>query len=580
MGSRDDFFAGGRESISGVQVLFDHVGYEPGARKVLLVEAPVDIEWHAVDVVRLPLGESVVGCAPVFAGAVDGWSRGPWWSLDVSDLREPGRYAIAWSASDRSGQSEGFTVGEGLHGNQLTSDIVHYIKGQRCSGIWDHADRNAPRVGDGARRDVHGGWYDASGDYSKYLSHLSYANYMNPQQTPLVVWVLAHTWHRLRATDAPALLVERIRDEALHGADFLMRMQDPDGFWYVTVFDGWSKVPDQRELCSYRTQVGVKGDDYQAGWRQGGGMAAAALAVAATLGAGPNHADSEYSDAALRGFRHLQQHAIEYLDDGRENLIDDVCALLAATELTAAFGDAPADIGTELERRATRLIDRRRETDGHVWLAADDGQRSWFHASDEGLPGLTLLRVAQVRPDLADPALALAGELARSRLTLDDSRTNPFGYPQHWITVDGSTPRAQWFFPHVNESGYWWQGENARVASLATFLSAAAAGMPDAAWVPKARERASDYVGWILGRNPFDVCMLQGHGRNNPPYHPGFHNAPGGVCNGVTSGFADEADIAFRPMPMAVDKAHSWRWGEQWMPHAAWLLHALVSGGD
>ena len=45
--------------------------------------------------------------------------------------------------------------------------------------------------------------------------------------------------------------------------------------------------------------------------------------------------------------------------------------------------------------------------------------------------------------------------------------------------------------------------------------------------------------------------MLQGHGRNNPPYQPGFHNAPGGVCNGVTSGFDDEADIAFRPMPWA-----------------------------
>jgi hypothetical protein len=70
--------------------------------------------------------------------------------------------------------------------------------------------------------------------------------------------------------------------------------------------------------------------------------------------------------------------------------------------------------------------------------------------------------------------------------------------------------------------------------------------------------------------------MLQGHGRNNPPYHPGFHNAPGGVCNGITSGIEDEWDVAFRPMPWATDKEHSWRWGEQWMPHAAWLLHALV----
>ncbi len=191
---------------------------------------------------------------------------------------------------------------------------------------------------------------------------------------------------------------------------------------------------------------------------------------------------------------------------------------------------------------------------------------------------MTLLRLSEVRPDLAERALALVDELIRSRLALDASRANPFGYPLHWIELAGSAPRAQWFFPQVNESGYWWQGENARVASLAALLAGASEAMPDAAWSSMARDRSRDCVSWILGRNPFDVCMLQGHGRNNPPYHPGFHNAPAGVCNGITSGFDDEADIAFRPMPMAVDKEHSWRWGEQWMPHAAWLLDALVLG--
>jgi hypothetical protein len=561
-----------------MQVLFDHVGYEPDARKLFLIEAPADTDWRGVEVVRLPSGDPVMAGQPSLPGAVEGWSCGPWWSLDVSDVREPGHYAIAWRTATGAGQSAGFLVGEDVHGDQLVSDIVHYMKGQRCSGIWDRADHAAARVGDGERRDVHGGWYDASGDYSKYLSHLSYANYMNPQQTPLVVWVLASVWQRLTASGAPALLLERIRDEALHGADFLMRMQDPQGFWYVTVFDGWSKVPSQRELCSYRTQLGTKGDDYQAGWRQGGGMAAAALALASTLGDGPDHTAEEYRQAALRGFRHLQQHGLEYLDDRRENIIDDTCALLAAVELASAIEHAPDDILAELDSRQARLLGRRRETDGHVWLAADDGARSWFHASDEGLPGLTLLRLAELHPERGARAAELARDLATARLALDRSGVNPFGYPLHWIELAGSAPRAQWFFPHDNESGYWWQGENSRLASLATFMSAAGQAAADAPWAPQASEWSRDCIGWILGRNPFDVCMLQGYGRNNPPYHPGFHNAPGGVCNGVTSGFGDESDIAFRPMPVAVDKEHSWRWGEQWMPHAAWLLLALVVG--
>jgi hypothetical protein len=29
-------------------------------------------------------------------------------------------------------------------------------------------------------------------------------------------------------------------------------------------------------------------------------------------------------------------------------------------------------------------------------------------------------------------------------------------------------------------------------------------------------------------------------------------------------------------MPYATDQRHSWRWGEQWMPHATWLLYAIV----
>jgi hypothetical protein len=68
---------------------------------------------------------------------------------------------------------------------------------------------------------------------------------------------------------------------------------------------------------------------------------------------------------------------------------------------------------------------------------------------------------------------------------------------------------------------------------------------------------------------------MQGHGHNNPRYEPGFWNAPGGVCNGITSGLEDEDDIDFR-MPPETVPMHSWRWSEQWMPHGAWLFHALA----
>jgi len=396
---------------------------------------------------------------------------------------------------------------------------------------------------------------------------------MNPQQTPLVVWTLARAWHLYRAAGASDYFLGRIRDEALHGADFLVRMQDPEGFWHVTLFDKWTKDPAQRELCSYKTQQGHKGADYQAGWRQGGGMAAAALALASTLGDGADFRAADYLACARRGFDHLVEHGLGYLDDGKENIIDDTCALLAAVELHAVAPDA--GLAAAIESRAMHLMSRCRDTRGRVWLAADEsGDRSWFHASDAGLPMVALLRFADTHHahPLAAGARALAIDLVRSQLSLGASRNNPFGYPPHWVKTPGADGRFQWFYPHENPSGYWWQGENARLGSLASAALGAAAAGGGAEF----RDAAQGWVSWILGANPFDRCMLHGRGRNNPVYMPPYDNAPGGVCNGITSGFADENDIAFAPQPQAGDPLQNWRWGEQWLPHAAWLLHALA----
>lgn len=552
-----------------MNVLFNHVGYAPGATKRLLLEAAAETDWDPVALVELPSGREVWQGLPQFAGGVKGWRVGPWWEVDVTAVQSPGRYALRWQKADGTeGQSEGFDIGADLQGPQMISDLLFHIKSQRSSGVWDRADAQAPRLDDRVTRDVSGGWFDASGDNSKYLSHLSYANVMNPQQNPMVAWVLARAWQRYATRDGLPYFVERLRDEAQHGADWLMRMQDVGGFWYVTIFDRWSKDPAQRELCTYATQAGEKHADYQAGWRQGGGMAVAALAAAAQLGEGGSYSTEQYADAALKGFLHLCDHGLGYLDDGTENLIDDTCALLAAAELSQVFPD-DGQVAAELTHRVASLLERRRETDGHVWLAMDnDGERSWFHASDAGLPAIALQRAGELNADAS--WAGAAGDLARDWLAgvqaLGRETNNPFGYPPHWVKVPGHTGGRQWFYPHDNPSGYWWQGENAKLASLAA-----------AVWTTNSVDvDAQSWIDWILGANPFDVCMMQGRGRNNPDYESGFFNGPGGICNGVTSGFEDEDDIAFQPLPWNDRSDQRWRWGEQWLPHAAWMLYALA----
>ena len=70
--------------------------------------------------------------------------------------------------------------------------------------------------------------------------------------------------------------------------------------------------------------------------------------------------------------------------------------------------------------------------------------------------------------------------------------------------------------------------------------------------------------------------MLRGGGRNNPAPGPGSPNVFGGVSNGITAGLDHEHDIAFLPPPYDTDERHNWRWSEQWIPHAAWLLFGLA----
>jgi hypothetical protein len=78
--------------------------------------------------------------------------------------------------------------------------------------------------------------------------------------------------------------------------------------------------------------------------------------------------------------------------------------------------------------------------------------------------------------------------------------------------------------------------------------------------------------------------MLFGIGRNNPAYmffdSYEYTNAPGGISNGITAGYRDEEDIDFNLHFAETGKDDDWRWGEQWLPHAAWFLLAVALGGE
>ncbi|KIP66506.1 chitobiase [Vibrio harveyi] len=560
-------------------LLTNHIGYERlGPKKAIIQTSQPRLSSYTALLVCADSHQTVATLTVEKQGKVASWHQGHFYPVDFSSFNTPGNYYLRFDHL----RSSHFEIGEHILLEQTLSDVIHYFKSQRCGGIFDQQDRQVPLLNSDETADVHGGWYDASGDVSKYLSHLSYANYLNPQQTPMVVWNMLKGLSLLEGNDKLAKFTStRLIEEALFGADFLVRMQNEKGFFYMTVFDKWSKDTAQREICAYETQLGYKFDDYQAGYRQGAGVSIAALASAARLEFHGEFDQQKYRNAAENGYWHLKEHNTQYLNDGEENIIDEYCALLAAVEL---FKTTKETRYLEDSRMWANRLSARQMSDEHIqhfWAANHDGSRPYFHAAEAGLPVIALCEYLAIEDDSerASVAKQIITQACEFEVAITHKVKNPFGYPRQYVKGVDEAKRDAFFVAHNNESGYWWQGENARLGSLATMAYLAQPFIESEILKQQLSKLAQDSINWIVGLNPYDMCMLDGHGRNNPDYLPqyGFFNAKGGVCNGITGGFEDEEDIAFNPPAQKDDMLQNWRWGEQWIPHGAWYLLAVMS---
>src|SRR5262249_25540291 len=135
--------------------------------------------------------------------------------------------------------------------------------------------------------------------------------------------------------------LRRLLDEGAWGADYLARVKVPGGSFYRSVSGpGPGKKPEDR-------RIGVDGRSFvqatektpeaalQSSFRSGAGLAIAALARAAAINvAGERRAD--YLAAAEEAWAFLARENARLTNDGRENIVDDYAALLAARELFGA----------------------------------------------------------------------------------------------------------------------------------------------------------------------------------------------------------------------------------------------------
>ena len=586
------------------KILTNHVGYAPGSAKKAVIEARRGAAFDAFKVIEAATGNVVLTGAPVHAGPVRKWKDWDFWTIDFSSLVAEGTYLIEASSPAGQVRSCPFLVQKNVLVRNTLSDVIYYFKGQRSSGLWDKADRKMRFDGKEGEVDARGGWFDATGDYGKHMSHLSFSTYFNPQQISQTVWSLFKAWAELEASGDPYFkqYKKRLLDEAMFGADYLVRMRNPKGSFYITVSGrGPEKKPEDRIISAKAERhivltpetkdkvrdygrEKIRGDAaYEAGYREGAGVSIAALAMASTFPVSGDNAAADYLRAAEETFAFLERNNPSYCNDGKENILDDYSALTAAVELYKAT-KKPA-YKAAADRRAASLMARL--APGGIpadYWRADDKDRPFFHPADAGWPVVALADYH----DIADAAtkemvVETVKRSMRFELAVTGEVVNPFGYSRQYVQSRGGARRTSFFFPHDTETAPWWQGENARLGSMAAAAVRAARLVEgDKVLAERYRTFGRDQLNWILGLNPFDACMLQGRGRNNPQYiffeSFEYTNAPGGIVNGITGGYRDEEDIDLNLHFSETGKDDDWRWAEQWLPHAAWFLYAVALG--
>jgi hypothetical protein len=586
-----------------LKILTNHLGYE------------VDGPKHAVILGKA--GDNVANCAwkdyatdqQVFslpakaAGPVQKWRDWYFWTLDFDSFTTEGKYYLECGTAAGNVRSFPFLVQRDLLERNTMQDVIYYFKDERSSGEYDKADRHLKF--DGKKEgtvDAHGGWWDATGDYGKHFSHLSFSTYFNPQQIPFTVYSLLKSYEQTKLRGNPnfARYQSHLLDEAMFGADYLVRMKVLAGSFYRSVSTGGvDQTPQGRKIAGEMKRFGIEAApgqgakdmvesaasdrEYEVSYRSGGGIAIAALAMASTYPVSGEFSSADYLKAAEDAFDYLEKDNLKLINDGKENIVDDYCALAAATELYRATHREKYKVAAD--RRAKSLMSRQISAGGYKnYWRADDGDRPFFHASDGGFPVVSLLYYAEIADAAAkQQVLDTVKKSLEFELAITAEVSNPFGYSREYVQDKTGARRTSFFFPHTSDAAPWWQGENARLASVsAAARLAERVFADDKAFRAQLEAFATNQLNWILGLNPFDSCMLNGVGRNNPPYMYfdswEFTNTPGGISNGITSGFKDENDIDYL-IPYRVTGAdNDWRWGEQWLPHASWYLLAVASG--
>lgn len=590
-----------------LQILTNHIGYDTGSTKQAVFQGAKDIFPTTFSVVNYNTSCSIYTGTPKAVGEVDNWQTGFYYVLNFDEIKTEGKYYITMQTNKSEYKSFPFVISYNVIEYKTLSTACYYFKAQRPTGEFEAGERNlkfrGSEVGVFDKRqgtqDVRGGWFDATGDYGIHLSHLSHTSYFNPQQAAFSAYAFFKINDLLEEGEYKyfRMLKRRMLDEAMYGADFIMRMRAPSGSFFRSKgrAGAYKSVSTTRNIAyEYRDPKTRKGGgvlegfdeitdvNYETSFRSGGGYAIATLAYAARTNFPSDYSSEEYLQSAIHSLGYLEKNNNKYTNDGKWNLLDEYCYLDALVEVYKTTREW--DYMYRAKETSDNIIAKYVPVDSTMgYLSVDGTNRPFFHAADAGMPVTNLLNYYQIEKDSEQRSkvLEICIKLMRHELSVTNKTANPFGYARQLIKDSNGKIEDRFFYPHDVETSPWWQGENARIASLATAARSLSREIDDQELIAQLNKYADDQINWVLGLNPYDSCMMDGVGRNVNDYFfeelKDFIQCPGGIVNGITGGLIDEEhgiDFITEPTDMVKD---NWRWAEQWIPHATWYMYALAT---
>jgi len=369
------------------EIRINQIGYNSNGIKRAVISSTSSTAPTSFSIVTSSGNSEEFTGTPVSMETPSGWS-GNYWIADFTEFSSNGTYTL----TVHNDESHSFEIGDGLLFDETAELMVDYFNGMR-------SQKNDSRIPfEGSRNgtvDLDGGWADAAGDQGKHLSHLSYANFFNPQQQPLPIWTMLKSYEKIPSQFQS--FHSKLFNESSYGCDYLLKSLDSEGYFYTSVFDNWGYADQDKEeekpraICEWEGLAGNRTDTYKAGMREGAGLSIAALALASRLDISPGKS-TEWLSAAKDAYSHLKSNNENYINDGTENIIDDYTALLAAVELYRA--DGTESYLTDINSRAERIIAKQ---DSEGWFYSDDAKkRHFYHGAEEGMPLIALAEAVLV----------------------------------------------------------------------------------------------------------------------------------------------------------------------------------------